>query len=891
MIAAKQHGSFCLREVAGIDRFQQPVSVGIPFSDENCTLPTHIIDEAGKHTACQCSVLSKWASGRPRWVLITACVDILSHSASEFWLSDDHPVSASSTHTHELVAKTSASSLPSLLSVDRDAFASIGTELSVVRQNGESMVLQIQHSDQVADGPVYRTLSVTGNLGARRPIRFIIRATHYKPAGLFKVELTLHNPRRAEHQGGFWDLGDPQSEHVESAVLSFSSDFAADRTLHWKEQQDSQWMHSDLKNWSLSQLNSGGQRWQSRVHVDAQGNVLSGSPGYEVTLDGKVTRGTRAAPTVQLQDHRSCLAATMVDFWQKFPSAMEIDGSSIKTHLYPKHACGAMELQPGEQTTRTVWLSIARPDSRPDELDWVHCPLVAVPTETRMRETDGLEWVASIPIGHFGNSSIVGHNVESLASTAGASERVDAKTPRQSIATDADLLEEMLSGDRNFFWKREQIDEYGWRNYGDSWADHEEAYSEDPKPVISHYNNQYDLLQGLLRQYLRTYDPRWWALARPLAEHVMDIDIYHTEKDKAAYNGGLFWHTSHYRDAGLATHRTYSRLMTGDKHHVNGGGPSNEHNYTSGLLLYHHLTGCPRAKEAVLSLANWVIAMDDGCQSVLAPVSSLPTGNASSTSDPGYHGPGRGVGNSINALIDGWQLTREPRYLHKCGELIRRAIHPEDDIAELNLLDAELRWSYTVGLQAAARYEAVVGDTDPELCEYIRASLIRFGRWMQQNESLYLSEPKVLEFPTETWAAQDMRKGVTMMMISRYLPNSERRAMHDAGVEFFASALQQLREFPTRNGTRPSAIALQQFPLADHFQADADQSRKVETTRSDRQWPDRLPLRTQKQDLKSSLRSPLGLLKLAVRGLRPSPWMKTIPETPIGRQWRNWISQ
>ena len=80
-------------------------------------------------------------------------------------------------------------------------------------------------------------------------------------------------------------------------------------------------------------------------------------------------------------------------------------------------------------------------------------------------------------------------------------------------------------------------------------------------------------------------DVRWYQLMRDLARHVIDIDIYHTQEDRPAYNGGLFWHTDHYTDAATATHRSYSRAnrdtQGGSRY---GGGPSNEHNYTTGLL-------------------------------------------------------------------------------------------------------------------------------------------------------------------------------------------------------------------------------------------------------------------------------------------------------------------
>src|SRR5205814_910950 len=127
-------------------------------------------------------------------------------------------------------------------------------------------------------------------------------------------------------------------------------------------------------------------------------------------------------------------------------------------------------------------------------------------------------------------------------------------------------------GEKTFEQKRETIDEYGWRNFGDLYADHEAAFHRGPQPLVSHYNNQYDGIAGCAYQFMRSGDVRWWRLCAELAAHTTDIDIYHTDLDKAAYNRGLFWHTVHYVDAGLATHRSYPRAAG-----VGGGGPSPEH--------------------------------------------------------------------------------------------------------------------------------------------------------------------------------------------------------------------------------------------------------------------------------------------------------------------------
>src|SRR5205085_782607 len=132
---------------------------------------------------------------------------------------------------------------------------------------------------------------------------------------------------------------------------------------------------------------------------------------------------------------------------------------------------------------------------------------------------------------------------------------------------------------------------------------------------------------------------------------------------------------------------------------VCGGGPGNEHNYTTGLMLHYFLTGSPRSRRAVIELAQWVLDMDDGRRTIFRWLDRGDTGLASATVSPLYHGPGRGGGNSINALLDGYRLTGNPAFRAKLEQLLHRCIHPADDIAGRNLLDAEYRWSYTVFLQ------------------------------------------------------------------------------------------------------------------------------------------------------------------------------------------------
>ena len=143
-----------------------------------------------------------------------------------------------------------------------------------------------------------------------------------------------------------------------------------------------------------------------------------------------------------------------------------------------------------------------------------------------------------------------------------------------------------------------------------------------------------------------------------------------------------------------------------------------------------------------------------------------------------YHGPGRGSGNSLNALIDAHRLTGDARFLEKAEQIIRRAVHPQQDIAALNLPDVE-RWFYTMFLQSLGKYldyRAELGRLDA-CYAYARETLLHFARWMAEHEHPYLEKPEVLEFPTETWAAQDMRKSEVFKYAALHAAGARARAV------------------------------------------------------------------------------------------------------------------
>jgi len=863
--------NFLVRENHGLDRPKYPLSVGLPIREgDHLEPPNSIRGDDGRTYRCQCRTLSKWPSGHPRWVLLNACIDIKAHETRIFTAGRDEDAADNLTASSEEFSLAACGSNQFFQILPDTGLRPFTGTISVTDVQGNRTSAQVKECQTLEEGPICQHRELSGSFGKTPSLRLETCTTWFHASATLKLEVTIHNARRAKHPGGYWDLGDANSEHLKCVTLGIQTNLPNPRSIAWKESLETPWERSTESHWSIQQANSGGEHWNSRVHVNHRNEVPTNQRGY-VLRDGMTENtGRRATPSLILQSGSVSLFTTMTDFWQKCPSGIEVKDDEVRIHLLSPPSGQTAELQPGEKFTRTIWLQTANTSLRRENHDAavfnIHQPLTVLPTQACLTASQALEWHGSCsPSVHTGNP-----NQQSLPDPT-------LTGPNPSEQT---LLTEMLEGPRSFFWKREEIDEYGWRNFGDVWADHEGKYSDDATPVISHYNNQYDLLHGLLREYLRTHDERWWELANPLAQHIIDIDIYDTDLDRVAYNGGLFWHTSHYRDAGTSSHRTFSKRMVGEKHAVNGGGPGNEHNFTSGLVLYYQLTGSAAAKRTVLRLADWVMAMDDGNQDLLSPFSRKTTGKASSTRSPSYHGPGRGVGNSINALMDAWQLTRDESYLQSCCELVHRCVHPCDDIASLELGDSENRWSYPIALQALFRFLSIAGDNAPETCAHIRASLIRFGEWMLHHERLHLDTPNELEFPTETWAAQDLRTGTTLMLIGSLAEGDLSAQMHDTGSTLYDSALRQLMSFSSRCCTRPAAIALQQFPI--RWFAESHSMIRQETNPNSRDevsaFAERIPTVTQRENLRQQLRSPRGLVQLAANSLSLNPWLQSIGE-------------
>ena len=792
----------------------QPVAAGVPFPSGVLRDPSTLalIGPGGRRLPFQGQTLARWPDGSVKWLLVDSVLGATDAGTSRLSLTSDPAAGAGPgpragrlsvrDDGGAVVVETGAAtfrvgpggralfraSIGGCEAFDPGATGPVLTDGRGRRRRWEAGAVTLE-----AAGPVRATVRVVGRFEGSSGLRFSARLAFFAGTGLVRVRTTLHNPGRARHAGGLWDLGDAGSRHFRDLSLAFALDSPGEGgcRVDWSAEAGRPTRTAPGGVLEIYQDSSGGPNWDGRNHVDRHGRVACGFRGYREREVGRERSGLRASPTVTVAGPAGRVTAAVPEFWEQFPKAVEADGPRLTVRLFPGQCSRPFELQGGERKTDTFWLDLGGGGEGPPAppLDWAHGP-------ARVLATPG--WSAG--------AGVVRHAPPAPDGPGGRLE---------------EILAGALDGEAGLAARREAIDEYGWRNYGELYADHEAAHHAGPGPVVSHYNNQYDPIYGMSLQLLRTGDPRWLGLLDPLARHVMDIDIYHTGRDRPAYSGGLFWHTDHYRDAATATHRCYSRANRGAAGRRYGGGPCAEHNYTTGLLHYHYLTGDPDARDAVTGLADWVVRMDDGGLTLLGIVDDGPTGMASRTLEPGYHGPGRGCGNSVNALVDAWLLTGRRAYLEKAESLIRRAVHPADDVAAAGLRDVERRWSYTVFLSVLARYlgvKAEGGEVDAAYA-YARESLLTYAGWMLGHEVPYFDRPEQLEYPTETWAAQEFRKANVLRLAAEHAEEPLRSRLLRRGGELADRAWDDLRRFESRGVARALAIVLTEGPRDAHFRA------------------------------------------------------------------------
>jgi hypothetical protein len=629
------------------------------------------------------------------------------------------------------------------------------------------------------EGLVFSNIvNISANLALSngKNLDFTIELVVYPLSKFINALVSIHNTLPAKHNNGQWDLGDDNSIYFDQ--LNIVIQFKDDVNYTVNKDLSSQPINLNNKRYEIGQYSSGGENWQSPVHVDASGQIPFSVNGYIEKIDSLETQHQgRVSPSLlAFNSHFTCLVK-MAHFWEKFPSQITCEKQTISLGLFPKLSY-QHELQGGEKATRRFSLGFSGDN------------------------------------GAQQKTHILAKNSHYLLA--------DPLIINSAPSLFSALIDSAIEGADSFFEKRENVDEFGWRNFGDLYADHETSGYQGSELFVSHYNNQYDPIFGFLRQYLITGNQKWFELADDLAHHVVDIDIYHTTEDKNEYNGGMFWHTDHYLQAFTSSHRSYSKHQTANAYqdHAGGGGPGGQHCYTTGLMLHYLLTANTKSKQAVLTLTGWITYVYEGSNTCLELLLALKNRHTLGYKNQitGQYPLDRGTANYINSLLDSFEINNERSFLLQAEKVLRNTLHPNENLQQRNLQNVELSWFYTVLLQSVCRYLSLkqINKEYDDSFYYCRDCLLNFANWMMDNEYPYLDKPEILEYPNDTWTAQDLRKAHILAAAYYYCPQNNPVFLEKA--EFFEHEVaKKLNQSATKTYTRIIVLVLQNCGAVDFY--------------------------------------------------------------------------
>jgi hypothetical protein len=404
----------------------------------------------------------------------------------------------------------------------------------------------------------------------------------------------------------------------------------------------------------------------------------------------QVAAGERAAGWLHASARSGGVAVAVREFWQNFPKALEFTGGRLRIGLWPREFTGVHEILGGEQKTHEMLFVFHGPDvdeaAIEQRLRAFLEPVYALPDPQAVLASGTLGPAAALNRDRY---SRLEETCDAAVSPRGSR--------RETIQTQ---------------WER--IDEFGWRHFGDTFADNERAPAAMLRDFpehhvgsmpLSHYVNEYDVISTLMLHGFRRGDPRWLWMADVMARHHADICIYHTDTGAPAYAHGPFMHTTHETAAYRSTFRTYPiEANRYGLQYGRGGGPNAGHTYVECLAHHYRLTGDRVSQEAFLEVAGW--AAD------------------SPWFRPSMMGDTRGYGNFLATFVQAYRLTGERKFYDRAMTLVGWIQDPFEGLGG------------TLFVKAAGRYLQMKIDADERDADYgkVLDLLLRFG-------DLYLALP------------------------------------------------------------------------------------------------------------------------------------------------------
>ncbi|MFP4250166.1 MAG: hypothetical protein ACLFU7_10940 [Armatimonadota bacterium] len=298
---------------------------------------------------------------------------------------------------------------------------------------------------------------------------------------------------------------------------------------------------------------------------------------YIITEDGqREEHAGQLTPTGGMHSGERGMAVAIRDFWQMYPKAFSTAGSTVTAEIFPElpdEQYAEDAPTPFERTQRYYWLTDGA-YGIPAGVSLTYDLLFFAMDEEDMSDALADQW-QDIPLltaapEHY---CVSGAHGELEPRHDGVFEEYN-----EWIDEGFDLLEQ----------RRRRVREYDWLSFGDTHGER----------GVNWTNQEYDLQWGLLLQFARSGDWRFFDRAEEAARHTASVDTVTAAPDESVLGvqrahslghvGGYEWERP--EDA---------------KYWYTAGGWNTGHMWSQGTLATWCLTGDERYREAGMLLVDW----------------------------------------------------------------------------------------------------------------------------------------------------------------------------------------------------------------------------------------------------------------------------------------------
>ena len=654
-----------VKERSGVARRSEPVTSGIPLARSlglESTQGLRLLDPGGRQVPAQFQVTSRWG-GPPgdtklpvRWLLVDFQADVGANGMAAYRLTDggagDNAATGLQVTRNDgdyLEVSTGAARFrlnkrrfnlfdTVYVGSTRLASATDASGAAAATSSGRRFLSSGKAPDEVAletDGTLRKTIRVSGGLtgGSGKLLAYTARISLYAGSGEARVQFTVRNQRdpvESESQPQCWDIGSPNSATFDDLSLVQECQVGGGGALSIGGAGVGD-IGAGPGSLKIYQDSSGSGNWARYRGSHPRPQSYVSFRGFRVYRNGaEVASGNQPDPFLDYSGASGGLAVTTRGFWQNYPKALRGQGGRLEVSLFPSEYAGDYTFRPQEQKTHEV-------------MYYFHAGGAgAADVRSRALAFQDPLFAEASPRYYL---------------STGALGRVTGLTGDGEFSSYEELNRSTLDGKEiNLYRVIEDAGFYSWQDYGEVPIDYEDGGT-------GTLNHKYNFDLGMLLQFMRTGDFRWFRLAEAAGKHVADLDVLHYRgKLDNWWKGGFFGHSYHDEDSNINPNR-------------NRGGPHPDLVFGApGLFLLYYLTGYRAGYDAAVEISeNTRYRFDNsfGRGNEQGYAEAYDYENGCETARPFAHG--------LWVFVEAYRATGNERYLETSEWLIKNS-HKATDL-------------------------------------------------------------------------------------------------------------------------------------------------------------------------------------------------------------------